>query len=88
MAHHDVLDLSAAIDQDTDLSPDLPADLRQLPRELLREQLIRGDTPSEQTLQLADLVGLEALGIAKDLDERLLEDRQGVDRRAGAGLDR
>ena len=83
-----MLDLSAAIDEDTDLSPDLPADLRQLPRELLREQLIRGDTPSEQTLQLADLVGLEALGIAKDLDERLLEDRQGVDRRAGAGLDR
>ena len=72
VAHHHVLDVAATIDQDADLSPDLPADRGQLPRELLRQQLIGGDTTPEEALDLANLVGLEAVRIAEDLDERLL----------------
>ena len=68
-----MLDVATAIHQDADLSPGLTTDLRQLSRELLREQPIGGNTPPEQALELTNLIGLEALRVAKDLDGRLLE---------------
>ena len=79
VAHHHVLDVAAAIDQDTDLPPDLPADLGQLPRELLRQQSIGGNAAPEEALELANLTGLEAVRPAEDLDGRLLT--------AGASID-
>ena len=69
-----MLDVAAAIDQDADLSPDLPADLGQLPRELLREQRIGGDAAPGEALEPANLAGLEAVRIAEDLDGGLLID--------------
>jgi hypothetical protein len=72
VAHHHVLDVAAAVDQHADLSPDLPADLGQLSRELLGQQLIGGHPAPEEALELANLAGLEAVRIAKYLDGRLL----------------
>ena len=79
VTHHHVLDVAAAIDQDTDLPPDLPADLGQLPRELLRQQSVGGNAAPEEALELANLTGLEAVRPAEDLDGRLLT--------AGASID-
>ena len=72
IAHHHVLDVAAAIDQHADLAPDLTADLGQLPRELLREQPVGGNAAPEEALELANLTGLEAVRLAKDLDGWLL----------------
>ena len=67
-----MLDVAAAIDQDADLPPDLPADLGQLPREFLRQQPIGGNAAPEEARELANLTGLEAVRPAEDLDGRLL----------------
>ena len=67
VAHHHVLDIAPAVDQDADLSPDLPADLRQLPGQLLCEQLIGRDAAPEEPIEPADLAGFEAVRVAEDL---------------------
>ncbi len=74
-----MLDVAAAIDQNADLPPDLPADLGQLPREFLRQQPIGGNAAPEEARELANLTGLEAVRLAEDLDGRLLT--------AGASID-
>ena len=74
-----MLDVAAAIDQDADLSANLPADLGQPPREFLREQRIGGDAAPGEALEPANLAGFEAVRIAEDLDGRLLRTRALID---------
>jgi hypothetical protein len=66
-------DGSPAVHQDADLASDLPADLRQLPCQLVVEQRVGGEAATEETLELASLAGLESVGVAEDLDGRLLD---------------
>jgi hypothetical protein len=63
-----VLDVASSIDEDPDLAPDLPADLRQRASELVADEAVGGKAPPEQALELADLVGLQAAGVAEYLD--------------------
>jgi len=72
VAHHHVLDRASTVDQDSDLPPGVMADLGQLPRELMREELVGRHASPEQTFELANLAGSEAAGVTKDLDRRLL----------------
>jgi hypothetical protein len=72
VAHHDVLDIAAAVDQDADLTSDLAACFRQLSRQLLRQQLVGGDAAPEKALQLTNLACLEAVRITEYLGQSTL----------------
>jgi len=63
-----VLHGSAAIHEHADLSVDVATDLAELAGEFLGQNLIGGDPAPEEALELADLTGLETVGIAVDLD--------------------
>jgi hypothetical protein len=63
-----VLDVASSIDEDPDLAPDFPADLRQLACELVADEAVGGKAPPEQALELADLIGLQTAGVAEYLD--------------------
>jgi hypothetical protein len=63
-----VAHLPAAVHQHAHPPPDLGADGAELSGELLGEQAFRRKPAAEQTLELANLAGLEALGVAEDLD--------------------
>jgi hypothetical protein len=65
-------DVPSPVDQNTHLAADLPTDLGELTGELVREQTIRRQAALVQTLDRADLAGLQAMGIAEDLDTRWL----------------
>ena len=75
ISDHDVLDIPSSIRENADLSSDVVADLGQLPSELVAHQAVGGEPTLEETLELADLAGLEAAGIAEDLNGRLQNQR-------------
>jgi hypothetical protein len=64
--------VAPAVDQDTDLAPDVAADLGELTRELVGEDTVRWEAALVEALDGADLAGLQAVGVAKDLDGELL----------------
>ena len=66
-----MLDVSAASDQHADLSPDIAAQLAQLTGKFGAEQTISGQPPTKEAFKVANLPGLEAAGISKNLDEGL-----------------
>ena len=69
-----MLDLAAASNQDADLSVNVATDLCQLSRKLLGEQPVGRNAAPEKALEPAEVAGLEAMGVAKDLNyRRLLE---------------
>jgi hypothetical protein len=68
MADHHVLHVAAPVDQHADLPAGLGAELGEVAGELVGDQAVRRDAPPEQVLELLDLAGLEAAGIAEDLD--------------------
>jgi hypothetical protein len=63
-----VSDRAASIHQQADLAADLAADLGQLAGDLVRDEAIAGQAASVESLERADLAGLEAMGVAGDLD--------------------
>jgi hypothetical protein len=71
VAHHHVLDGTAAVDQHADLAPGVVADLGELSRQLVRQHLVGRYASPEQTLKLTNLAGLETERIAKNLDKSL-----------------
>jgi len=71
VAHHHVLDGTAAVEQDADLAPSVVADLGELSRQLVRQHLVGRYASPEQTLKLTNLAGLETGRITKNLDESL-----------------
>ena len=71
-ADHDVGDRAAAVDQDTDLAAALAAEPRHRPRELLVDEAIRGNAAPGEAFELSDLMGLETVCVAEDLDECFL----------------
>ena len=73
--HHHVLDISPAIHEDAHLPADVVADLAQLPGEFVADQPIGGKPPLEEAVELLDLAGLEAAGIAEYLDGGLRTER-------------
>jgi hypothetical protein len=69
------LDISPAIYEDAHLPTDVVADLAQLPGEFVADQPIGGKPPLEEAVELLDLAGLEAAGIAEYLDGGLRTER-------------
>jgi len=65
---HHVLNVPPAVREHADLSANVVADLAQLSGELVAHQAIGGQAPLEKSVQLFDLAGLEAAGIAENLD--------------------
>lgn len=61
-------DLTAPIHEDTDLAANLSAQFGELAGELVSEERVRVEVSAEQSLELLVVIGLEALGIAVDLD--------------------
>ena len=72
VAHHGVGDGAPTIDQYPDLTAGRGAQLRELPGELVGDEAIGGKLAAEETLELANLSGPKALGIAEDSDRWLL----------------
>ena len=66
--HHGVGDGAAAIDEDTYLAAGGVAELRELAGEIVADQAICGKLAAEETLELANLGGSKALGVAEDSD--------------------
>jgi hypothetical protein len=64
--HHHVGDVTPTIDEDTYLTTRLVGECRQVAGELLRDESLGRETASAEALELADLTGLEALGITED----------------------
>jgi hypothetical protein len=61
-------DSAAAIDQHADLPATVAAELGHRPGKFLIDNAIRGDAASRETFELPNIVGLQALRIAEDLD--------------------
>jgi hypothetical protein len=57
------------VDQHSDLPTNLRADLAQVSREFVAEDLVCGNPAPEEALDLTDLARLETVGVAVDLDE-------------------
>ena len=70
-----MLDIAPSVGENPDLPSDIVADLAQLPSELVAHQAIGGEPTLKKALELADLAGLEAAGIAEDLNGRLRNQR-------------
>ena len=85
---HDVLNVAASVGENTDLAADLVADLAQLPGEFVAHQPVGGQAALEEALELAYLAGLEASGVAKDLDGGLRIGEWGVTPGLGAATGR
>jgi hypothetical protein len=69
-------DRAAPVDEDADLTTDLTGQLRQLAGELVAHQPLRREATPHETLELADLGGFEAVGVAEYLDD--VSNRGGV----------
>ena len=61
-------DGAGPIDQHADLAPGLAGQLREVPREFLGDQAIGGNLTPEEALELADLAGLQPMGVSEDAD--------------------
>jgi len=89
-----MLHFAAPVDEDADLAANIVTDLCQVSRELMGDQPVPTQLTAKEPLELLDLAGLEAAGVAVDLDERVLQrpwsgraggERWAVCSRAGAG---
>ena len=67
-ADHGVRDGAASIDEDAHLAADLVRDLGQLAREFLGDEATCGKPAPVEALEGSNLAGLQALGVAEDLD--------------------
>jgi hypothetical protein len=61
-------DRASPVYQDSDLATKVSTDAGELTREFVGQQAIGREVAPEQALQLANLTGLEPVGIAEDLD--------------------
>jgi hypothetical protein len=59
---------AAAVDQDPDLAAQVVGELGQRAGELVGQESVGGQAAPVEALQGVDLAGLEALGVAEDLD--------------------
>jgi hypothetical protein len=59
-------DGARAVHQHPDLPADLPGELRELAGEIVGEEPVGGEAALREALELLDVVGLEAVGIAED----------------------
>ena len=59
---------AGAVEQHADLAADLARELGQLAGQLVRDQAVGREAASDETLERLDLAGLEAAGVAEDLD--------------------
>ncbi|MEE2673844.1 MAG: hypothetical protein VX466_08620 [Myxococcota bacterium] len=71
-------DVAPAVHEHADFASDLAADLGELAGKLVREEPVGGQAALVEALDRADLAGLQAVGIAEDLDTGLLGSRQSV----------
>jgi hypothetical protein len=67
----DVLDVPFAIDEDADLAPNFVRNLRQLPGELGRDDLVRRNASLVDLLQSTNLVGFETQRFSLDLRDKM-----------------
>jgi hypothetical protein len=65
-------DVTPPVHQDTYLAADVAADLGELAGELVADEAVAGQPALVEALDGADLAGLETVGVAGDLDGRLL----------------
>jgi hypothetical protein len=63
-----VLHATAAVEQDSDLTSDLARQLGHRPREVVRDETVRLQTASPESLEGFHLARLEAARVAVDLD--------------------
>jgi len=63
-----MLNIPAPVGEYAYLSPNVVADGRQLPGEIVAHQPVGGQAPLKKALELAGLAGLEATGIAEYLN--------------------
>jgi len=59
-------DRARTVHQHPDLPADLPGELRELAGEIVGEEPVGGEAALREALELLDVVGLEAVGIAED----------------------
>jgi hypothetical protein len=71
VADHHVLYVAAPIRENSDLAPDLAADLGELASEFLAEEPIGRKPSREHPLQQLHLASFQPAGISKDLNGRL-----------------
>ena len=64
VADYDVLDVALAVYERADLPAGLVRKLRELPRELGRDYLLRGDSARMELLDAPELVRLQSLSVA------------------------
>jgi hypothetical protein len=83
VADQDPLETVRSVDQDADLAADLARQLGEVASEFVGDDLVRRDPPAEDPLEVLDLRGLEAKGVAVDLVD--CRDTSGNDRRRSEG---
>ena len=64
ISHHHIFDRAFAIDQHANLAVDLQRQLTEIPRQLLRHNLLRWYLATIDVLEPVDLIGLQARHIA------------------------
>ena len=69
VAHHHVLDASAAPEQHAHLPPALERELGELARELLRDQAIARELALVQVLEATELAGFQSVGLTVELGD-------------------
>jgi hypothetical protein len=60
--------LATPVDEHADLAAGLVGERRELAREVLGDEPLRGEVAPREALELADLAGLEAVGVPEDAD--------------------
>jgi hypothetical protein len=68
IAHHHVGDGPGAVDEHAHLAAHLPGELRELAGEVVGDQPVRREAPLREALELLDVVGLQAVGVAENAD--------------------
>jgi phospholipase/carboxylesterase len=70
VAHHHLLDLALAVQQDADLAVRLDGQLREVPGQLGADDLVRRDPTAVRVAELLELAGLEAEGVPVQVFQR------------------
>jgi hypothetical protein len=65
---HDVLDGARTIEEDADLAANVCGDRREFPGQIVRNDPVFRKPPPSESFERFDLVGLQASGVAMDLD--------------------
>jgi len=68
-----MLDGPGAVEEHADLATDLAGELCQLAGQLVRDESVGRESPAGEAFERLDLAGLEAVRIAVNLDEALLD---------------